>query len=1129
MLKNKVFGCLSLLILLALTNKTLAQCNTPSLVTSSPAQRCAPGGTTNLNASSSVGSSIAWYTVAVGGSPLGSVPTGSNFNVNAVSTTTFFAEAFTISSNSLTLNYTGNSQVFTASVTGNYTFQAWGGRGGNDGLTGANGGYATGVLALNAGQTVAIYVGGQGSNGASAAGGGWNGGGNAGPYGSSGGGGGASDVRLGGTALLNRVLVAGGGGGAGNGVNAGAGGGLNGNGYVGTPASGGSQNAGGTGGNGNGAIGQGGNHNGDGGGGGAGYYGGSAGSGDNGGGGGSSYIAGVSNGTTIDGSASMPNPSGGTMNGNAAAGLVRIFYPNIGCVSASRTAVIFTVNPNPIITVNSGAICAGQSFTINPNGANTYTIQGGNPVVSPAANTSYTVAGTSTAGCVSQAFATSNLIVNPNPIITVNNGTICAGQSFTINPNGANTYTIQGGNPVVSPPSNAIFTVSGTSGAGCVSQALATSSLIVNPNPTITVNNGTICVGQNFTINPSGANTYTIQGGNPVVSPPSNTSYTVIGTNSVTGCRSQAFATSSLIVNQNPIITVNNGTICAGQSFTINPNGANTYTIQGGNAVVSPPSNAIFTVAGTSTAGCVSQAVATSSLIVNVNPTITVNNGAICAGQSFTINPNGANTYTIQGANAVVSPSINTTYTVIGTNTITGCRSQSFATSNLTVNPNPTVSISGASGICTGQNASLTANGATTYTWSTGSNSASIITTPTANTTYTLTGSTPQGCSSFTTQLVTVQLSLSVSIAGPTTICYGQAANLSGLGGVTYTWNTGATTATVAPTLTTTTTFSLIGASGTCSNTAIKTISVTPNPTITITGTNAICAGGSSSLTVNGATTYTWSSGSTSASVVFSPSATSVYSVIGSYSTGCLNATTQTVTVYTLPVVSISGPSVVCLGDSIALVANGANTYVWNNNATTTTIVITPTTTSTYSAVGTDTNGCVGLSEIDSIFVNPVPIISIASTATTICVGEGVTLTANGANTYTWSGGLNTTSISVSPSVSTTYSASGSGTNSCVGRNTLQIIVSECTSINSIAAKTAIKIYPNPNNGEFTIELTNINNSNINITNVLGQIIKTQKAELMNQINLNAFDKGIYFINVMENNQSVYRGSMIKE
>ena len=93
----------------------------------------------------------------------------------------------------------------------------------------------------------------------------------------------------------------------------------------------------------------------------------------------------------------------------------------------------------------------------------------------------------------------------------------------------------------------------------------------------------------------------------------------------------------------------------------------------------------------------------------------------------------------------------------------------------------------------------------------------------------------------------------------------------------------------------------------------------------------------------------------------------------------------------------------------------------------------------------------------------------------------------------------------------------------------MQIIVSECTSINTIASKANIKVYPNPNNGEFTIELTNINNSNITITNVLGQIIKTQKAELMNQIDLNLFDKGIYFINVMENNQSVYRGSIIKQ
>ena len=170
-----------------------------------------------------------------------------------------------------------------------------------------------------------------------------------------------------------------------------------------------------------------------------------------------------------------------------------------------------------------------------------------------------------------------------------------------------------------------------------------------------------------------------------MVSPPSNTSFTVIGTNSVTGCRSQAFATSNLIVNPNPTITVNSGAICVGQSFTINPNGANTYTIQGGNPVVSPNSNSSYTVAGTSTSGCKSQGFATSNLTVNANPTITVNSGFICAGENFTIYPSGANTYSIQGGNAVVNPTINITYTVAGTSTA-GCLSQALATSSLTVN-----------------------------------------------------------------------------------------------------------------------------------------------------------------------------------------------------------------------------------------------------------------------------------------------------------------------------------------------------------------------------------------------------------------------------------------------------------
>ena len=277
--------------------------------------------------------------------------------------------------------------------------------------------------------------------------------------------------------------------------------------------------------------------------------------------------------------------------------------------------------------------------------------------------------------------------------IVASNSLICAGQNVTLNVGGANTYTWSNSSNltsvVVSPSVTMAYSVAGTNSAGCTSTSAI--NLTVNPNPIITVNNGAICAGQNFTINPNGANTYTIQGGNSVVSPSINSTYTVIGTNTLTGCVSQALSTSSLTVNPNPTITVNSGAICAGKNFIINPSGANTYTIQGGNAVVSPSINASYSVVGTSTAGCLSQAFATSNLTVNPNPTITVNSGTICVGQNFTINPTGANTYTIQGGNAVVSPTINTTlnfiifYTVIGTNAA-GCESEASATSTLTVN-----------------------------------------------------------------------------------------------------------------------------------------------------------------------------------------------------------------------------------------------------------------------------------------------------------------------------------------------------------------------------------------------------------------------------------------------------------
>ncbi|MBA3682982.1 MAG: hypothetical protein H0W73_17730 [Bacteroidetes bacterium] len=141
--------------------------------------------------------------------------------------------------------------------------------------------------------------------------------------------------------------------------------------------------------------------------------------------------------------------------------------------SASRTLISFTINALPIVTVNSGSICSGQSFTITPNGANTYTFQGGSAIVNPTLTTSYTIVGTSTAGCISQTFATSSLTVYANPIVTAvsNASLICIGQTTSLTAGGAISYSWSTGGSsnieVVTPTVTTIYTVTGIDLNGC--------------------------------------------------------------------------------------------------------------------------------------------------------------------------------------------------------------------------------------------------------------------------------------------------------------------------------------------------------------------------------------------------------------------------------------------------------------------------------------------------------------------------------------------------------------------------------------------------------------------------------------------------------------------------------------
>ncbi len=360
--------------------------------------------------------------------------------------------------------------------------------------------------------------------------------------------------------------------------------------------------------------------------------------------------------------------------------------PNNFTISITETVV-----PTVVITPAAPSICEGNSVTLTASGASTYSWTSGpnnaSYSVSPTVNTVYTVVATTSVSCTRT--ETVNVTVNPNPTISVNSGAICSGESFTINPSGALTYTIEGGNAIVNPNSNTTYTVIGTDALGCISQNPATSTVDVNPTPVITVNSGSICEGQSFTISPSGAATYTIEGGNAIVTPTSNSTYTVIGTSAL-GCVSQSAAVSNVTVNPSPVVSVNNGTICAGNTFTIVPSGASSYTVQGGNLIVNPSSNSSYTVIGESAQGCLSSNTATANLTVNPSPMVSITGQSlVCQGQTAVLTASGADTYswntTATTASLMVAPSASSVYIVNGTNASTGCSNSASFT--ITVDP----------------------------------------------------------------------------------------------------------------------------------------------------------------------------------------------------------------------------------------------------------------------------------------------------------------------------------------------------------------------------------------------------------------------------------------------------------
>ena len=834
-----------------------------------------------------------------------------------------------------------------------------------------------------------------------------------------------------------------------------------------------------------------------------------------------------------------------------AAGTYTVTVTNTATLCPSTNTVTVLASTAPVS--NAGAdllLCSGVSGTIGAastagltylwspaTGLSSSTAS--NPTVTltnnTAANTTttYTVTTTNTSTtCTSTDIVV--VTVKPVPVVTVPAnisqcaGTVITAPAFTSTPSGA-TFAWTNTNPSIGLPANGTgslpsFTgtntgtapISGTISVtptfnGCPGLPV-TFTITVNPQPvsTFTQSANQCLTGNSFTFTntaPTGAGyTQSWNFGGGGASPSTSTAnaatvtYTAAGTYTVThtvtaagGCTSTT--TSSVTIFPTPVVTVTPSfAICAGGGTpgNLTAAGASTYAwapstglsaAAGATVTANPAATTTYTVTGTSVDGCT--ATATVTVTVNPIPVITSSPITICAGTPGSLTAGGASTYSwspatglspTTGSAVSANPPATTTYTVTGTSAA-GCSATTSVT--VTVNPIPVTAVTSPT-ICPGQTATLTASGATSYSWTAGlsaTTGASVTGSPATTTSYTVTG-TSLGCSSTAVATITIGGSIVPTVNSPT-ICAGQTATLTASNATTFSWTAGLSStsgATVTGSPTTTTSYTVTGTAGGCTGTAVATITVNPLPVITVPAI-AICAGTPGTLNASGASTYSWSpatglSATTGSSVTANPSATTTYTITGTSAAGCVNTTTAVVTVNPLPTIT-AAPITICTGLPGTLTASGAATYSWAaatglSGTTGASVTANPSATTTYTVTGTTAAGCVNTNSV-IVTVNPLPVISVSPI--TICTGISGTLTASGANTYSWSpaAGLSATSgasVSANPASTTTYTVTGTAASGCI--NTAAVTVTVTPPATLSISKTDVSCFGG-SNGSATV------------------------------------------------------------
>jgi len=370
--------------------------------------------------------------------------------------------------------------------------------------------------------------------------------------------------------------------------------------------------------------------------------------------------------------------------------------------------------------------------------------------------------------------------------------------------------------------------------------------------------------------------------------------------------------------------------------------------------------------------------------------------------------------------------------------------------------------------MCKGIATTLTASGASSYSWNTNSVADQITVNPTANSTvYTVTGKDMNGCTNTASHTLNVYQNPVVTISGPGQSCTNKPFTMTASGADTYLWSTGGAAAMETVYGSDIKTYSVTGTTiNGCSGNATYSVSLLPALSIYSFLQDAICVGNEVELLAVGSdiVSNSWNNGvpTSSAYQSFVHTVKTTYTLRSIDINGCVNTATKEIDIYPLPLITVTtNHENICLGDNIQLevFSNGS----WFN----------------WSSTDVEFNK---LDNYDKSVIN------------------------------------------YSPKATNIYIVRSENGYRCRNSDSVKVIVENCTPTTIISTNSldefSYKVYPNPTIGKFTIQTPSIGEEII-IADVTGNTIKRIVSYGINSVDISDLSNGMYYVTILKDGNSI--------